>query len=332
MYYSIFSGNIPEFLEELAQTPPMLRLDGIGMHCSLEYTAFPAYMNLAPYSRRMHSIGTARIVWHFTHDRAQAAAGLLHDIASPVFSHVIDFLQGDHLTQESTEADTGRIIEAASSIQKILAEQGLVTAQVSDYHLYPVADNPSPRLSADRLEYSFGNFHMVQHRPLDELSALYEDIRPGEDERGTPELVFGHLEEAALFAHMALVNARWYVTDEDRFAMQYLADLLRRAMELNILNRNDLYTTEQLVIKKLNEHPETADIWANYCRLNTLERHTSRPEGRYAVNIPAKRRYIDPLVMTAQGAKRASDLSPAVRDDISDFLADNFNRWLTIPE
>ena len=332
MYYSIFSGSIPEFLEELSNTPPMLRLDNIGMHCSLEYTSFPSYTNLAPYSRRMHSIGTARIVWHFTHDKAQAAAGLLHDIASPVFAHVVDFLHGDHVRQESTEENTDRIIEASAPIQKILAAQGLTTAQVSDYHLYPVADNPSPRLSADRLEYSFGNFYMVQERSLDELSSLYADIQLGNDETGTPELVFGHLEEAALFTHLALVNARWYVTDEDRFAMQFLADLLHRAIALEVLTKDDLYTTEPQVIKKLTSHPQTAVGWAAYCRMDTLEHHALRPQGRYAVNIPAKRRYIDPLVSTGRGVFRVSTLSSSVREAIQDFMLDDFDRWLCLPE
>ena len=35
-------------------------------------------------------------------------AALLHDIATPVFAHVIDFLNNDYEKQESTEAETKR--------------------------------------------------------------------------------------------------------------------------------------------------------------------------------------------------------------------------------
>ena len=66
------------------------------------YTAFPQFADIDSYSRYDHSIGVALIIWHFTHDRKQAIAGLLHDVASPVFAHVVDFMHGDYLTQEST--------------------------------------------------------------------------------------------------------------------------------------------------------------------------------------------------------------------------------------
>jgi len=332
MVYDVYSRDYPDILGELAATPPLLRLRDVGMHCSLEYTSFPAYRDLPAYSRLMHSVGVGRIVWHFTKDPAQAAAGLLHDVATPAFAHVVDFLRGDHMAQESTEADTEAVIAASPEIRRILERHKLTVPQVSDYHIYPVADNPSPRLSADRLEYSLGNMHLVQRRPLSEIAALYGDIALGEDESGAPELAFSHLEEAERFALLALVNARWYVSDEDRFAMQRLADLLRHATELGVLSENDLYATESAVIDKLLLCPETAGPWADYRRMDRLERLPARPEGRYAVNIPAKRRYIDPLVVTSREPVRVSALSPVVREGIRDFLSDDFDRWLCLPE
>ena len=91
-------------LAELLDTPPLRRLADVGMNCGCEYTAFPLFARTLPYSRRDHSAGAARIVWHFTASPAQAAAALLHDVATPVFAHTVDFLHGDHLRQESTEA------------------------------------------------------------------------------------------------------------------------------------------------------------------------------------------------------------------------------------
>lgn len=91
----------------------MKRLKDIGMNCGLEYTRYPIYRHLTkPYFRYEHSVGTALIVWHFTQDRAQTIAALLHDISTPVFAHVIDFLNEDHLTQESTEGPTRRVMNS----------------------------------------------------------------------------------------------------------------------------------------------------------------------------------------------------------------------------
>ena len=69
----------------------MQRLKDIGMNCGVEYTAL-TFSNIVPYSRYQHSREFALIVYHFTHDLEQTVAGLLHDIATPVFAHTIDFI------------------------------------------------------------------------------------------------------------------------------------------------------------------------------------------------------------------------------------------------
>ena len=155
--YKQYFSPIPAFLRRLAETPPMERLKGIGMNCGCEYTAFPRFQGLQVYSRFDHSLGVALLVWRCTGSEAQAAAGLLHDVATPVFAHVVDFLRGDHLTQEATEDGTREMIDASPALQAALHAQGLSTQDVCDYHRYPIADNDSPRLSADRLEYTLGN-------------------------------------------------------------------------------------------------------------------------------------------------------------------------------
>ena len=95
-HYQIYHDEMPSFLNECIKTPIIERIKLIGMNCGCEYTAFPQFADLAPYSRYDHSLGVALIVWHFTHDRKQAVAGLLHDVASPVFAHVVDFMHGDY--------------------------------------------------------------------------------------------------------------------------------------------------------------------------------------------------------------------------------------------
>ena len=149
--------EVPDFLTRAAETALMQRLGHIGMNCGCEYTSFPRFAGGKQYSRLLHSLGVGMIVWKHTGDPAQAMAGLLHDVATPVFAHVIDFMKGDYLTQEATEDGTLEMIAQSPEMQNVLHEFGLKTEQVSDYHLYPVADNDSPRLCADRLEYTLGN-------------------------------------------------------------------------------------------------------------------------------------------------------------------------------
>ena len=309
----------------LADTPPMNRLRAVGMNCGMEYTRFEPYVHGRRSTRFAHSMGVAEIVWRFTGDEKQAAAGLLHDVSTPVFAHVVDFLNGDALTQESTEAGTREIIERSEEIQRILREMGLTTDAVCDYHVYPLADNPSPGLSADRLEYTLRNLVAFGRCGEARARALFACLSVGEAEDGAPELAFDSPEAAREFAFLALDMGRLYVADADRCAMQYLAELLGRALERGVLSRQALYTTEPQVIAALEADPECARQWQWYRGLSRVRRSDVRPEGDLWRRVPAKRRYIDPL---ARGLGRVSAWDAEFRAALEAFLLESLDVWV----
>ena len=148
------------------------------MHCGCEYTSFPMFVGLDNYSRYKHSVGCALIVWHFTQDRRQTIAALLHDIATPTFAHVVDFLNGDHLKQESTENGTVNIIASSPEIMTRLKEWNIELEEVADYHVYPIADNDSPKLSADRLEYTLSNLVNYRITPTEKINFVCQHSKP----------------------------------------------------------------------------------------------------------------------------------------------------------
>ena len=198
----------------------MQRLKDVGMHCGCEYTSFPMFVGLDNYSRYKHSVGCALIVWHFTQDRRQTIAALLHDIATPTFAHVVDFLNGDHLKQESTENGTVNIIASSPGIMTRLKEWNIELEEVADYHVYPIADNDSPKLSADRLEYTLSNLVNYRITPTEKIKELYDHLMVGKNEEGEDELMFDDFQIAEAFCLSALETSKIYVADEDRFAMQ----------------------------------------------------------------------------------------------------------------
>ena len=107
-YFKILSPEIPEFLNEYIQTPEMQKQSGISMSCGTYYTKLCD--SELWYSSLDHSVAVALIVWNFTKDKKQTLSGLFHDIATPVFKHSIDFMNGDYKNQESTEDLTTEII------------------------------------------------------------------------------------------------------------------------------------------------------------------------------------------------------------------------------
>ncbi len=321
---AVYGGNLPDVLLAAAETPCMQRLKHIGMNCGCEYTSFPRFRQGKAYNRYLHSLGVARIVWHFTGDAVQALAGLLHDAATPCFAHVVDFLRGDYLQQEATEAETREILLRDTELQTVLRQYGIRTEQVEDYHLYPIADNPSPKVSADRVEYTLGNLLHFGFAELKEVQELYENLQTGTVE-GESELVFRDRESAERYGMLSLACSRVYVSPEDRYAMQMLSEILRDALTLGVLTERELYGTEQPVVYKLETAPELCEKWAWFQHLHSI-RESERPTGRTDERrIRAKRRYMDPYVLK-QG--RLSAVSASYRQAVRAFLEDSQERWI----
>lgn len=322
----LYHPRIPPLLRHLADTIPMARLRQVGMNCGCEYTDFPRFRGLPPYSRFRHSVGVGLIVWHFTHDNAQAAAGLLHDVATPVFAHVVDFLNGDHLTQTSTESGTAALIAGDPGIHRTLSAYHLAPEQVWDYHRYPIADNDSPRLSADRLEYTLGNAVNYGFLSPDQARTLYRDLMVAPNEEGVPELAFRTRAAASAFTAAALRCARVYVADEDRFAMEALAALLRRALDRGVLDRTDLMSTEPAVIRKLRADPVCGPLWQRFRSFSRLRRAVERPPDGNWFQVGAKLRWIDPLTVEAG---RVSQWNESLAAELEAFRRTDFSVWLS---
>ena len=229
--------------------------------------------------------------------------------------------------QESTEDGTRAIIEGDTALQRTLSAYGLKTDDVCDYHRYPIADNDSPRLSADRLEYTLGNLLNYRIRTDDEVRRFYDDLSVAQNEDGAPELVFSDAETAEDFAFASLACSKIYVSDEDRYAMQMLSELLRDALDLGVLSDADLHAIEPRVIEKLLRNEETAEKWYGYRALHTMRRADTPSDGGAWRKISAKKRYIDPLI---ERIGRVSAHSERFRAEVQAFLADPQTEWLTV--
>ncbi len=318
-----YETEIPSFIKPYLETEEMQRLKGIDMNCGMNYTSIPFFQNIEPYSRYTHSIGTALIIYHFTKDKKQTLSGLFHDIATPAFSHVIDFLHGDALKQESTEDKTEEILSASGEIRSILAEDGIVLSEVSNYHLYPIADNDSPLLSSDRLEYTFSASIDYHSGNADQYQSIYDDIAAGTNEAGCEELVFRHKDMAEAFASAALKNGMVFSSKEDRCCMQVLAELIKEVIRRNILQEKDLYTTEEKVIAQL-ENSSMSSQWHHFQSIDHVMISQEPKEGW--IKIAAKKRYIDPYCI--ETGERISQSSLKIQQEIESFKNEQYQEWM----
>lgn len=321
-YFAVLSPEFPEWLHEYIDTSEMQRIGKISMDCGCDYTdLFPKH----PWHSNLdHSVGVALIIWHFTKDKKQTLAGLFHDIATPVFKHCIDFMNGDSQHQESTEERTSFIIQNSKEIMALLDRDGIKLKEVDDYKKYPIADNDTPRLSADRFEYNFCCGYIIHPIwNLDDLKDCYNDVVILKNEDGIDELGFSHLEMAEKYIDTVSKLWPWWINDADRTSMQFLGDMCLSMNTLGYLSIDDLYTlSESEVVNKFKTCGD-AYLEASFKKFEKAKkcyRSDDKVEGKYCINVMGKRRFINPLVKTEDGVSRVYDLSARAKKDIDDYM------------
>ncbi|MGI5055623.1 hypothetical protein H0R95_03060 [Treponema socranskii] len=256
-YHRILSPDFPEFINKYVDLPILQRLSGIGLLCGTDWT--PLYRNRFFYSRLDHSIGVALILWHFTHDRAETLAGLLHDVSTPVFSHVADFRNGDALTQESTENENESMIRNDDALCAKLRTDGISIDAVADYHVYPLADNKLPRLSADRLEYMFPSGAALEGSwTLSEIAEAYGDIAICINEDGESELGFRTQKIAETYCEKICRTGHILQLNENKLALKLLSDIVDRAIAIGLIAEKDCYEkTEREIVARFDSFSES---------------------------------------------------------------------------
>lgn len=322
-YYKILSEDFPDFLNEYINTPEMLKQAKISVSCG---TIYSKMYNQMWYSSLDHSIAVALIIWHFTKDKKQTLSGLFHDIATPVFKHSIDFMNKDYEKQESTEELTTKIISESKEIMTLLNRDGIKVEEVSDYHIYPIADNDTPCLSSDRLEYTLSNGLGATEKiwTLDDVKDIYDNIEIQKDEKGVEEVGFKDIAIAEKFVHTMSILSRLYRREKTLFTMQMLADIMKIMSDNNLINVAEMYNlSEKEVIERI-EKCNVRNIsngfktWKNATDILTSE---VAPEGKYFVNIEkVKKRYINPLVRYNNEYKRLKNISKKATNDINEAL------------
>ena len=334
-YYKILCPEFPNFLKKYIELPIMQRLSGIGLLCGTDWTSL--YKNRFFYSRLDHSVGVALIIWNFTKDKTQTIAGLLHDVSTTVFSHVSDFRKGDALTQTSTEEPTTKMILSDSALCKLLESDGIEPKDVVDYHMYPIADNEIPSLSADRLEYMYpSGLALDGSWTFEEIEKTYNDLIILKNEENKEELGFKTIEMAELYCKKFCMIGHILQLNENKLSLQLLSQIMSKAVELNVLQEEDFMTlSESKIIEKIEsfiskktlslEEQKFATMYNTFRKMTKVE-HTSQklPEDKhFCVSLKVKQRYINPLVKVgtnAQQAKRLSEVSDFANKLIKDFL------------
>lgn len=322
-YLNILEPEFPGWINDYINTKELLSQKYISVTCGTIYSNL--FESDFFFSSLDHSVAVALIIWHFTHDKKQTLSGLFHDIATPAFKHCVDFLNGDYMAQESTEDLTTEIIKRSSEIVKLLERDNIKISEIEDYQIYPIADNDTPRLSADRLEYSLSNA-LFTYKLLDieSIKEIYNDIEIQKNSENEMELGFKTKKIARKFVKVTSRLSIIYREDRTRYSMQFIADILKQLSNENKISRQDLYNlkeSEVIDVIESSKYNDIFNIWKNATKVKTSK---EEPKDVYYVHHGAKIRYIDPLV----NGERISKICKIANKMINKNLSYDMNNYV----
>ncbi len=321
-----FNGDIPDFLEKYLTLPMFQTLEGKGQFCGVDNTKL--FNPRCKYNRLDHSINCAGIIWRLTKNKQRTICALCHDLSTVSFAHTIDFLLKDTINQNSAESliDIRKILESSRKFQEYLQQDEITLEEVLNPENDSLIDIERPGLCVDRLEgIIHTNYIWLNICNIDEVSSIINDLTICQNEQGKEEIGFKTLEVGKLFFKMMLSYAYILQSKEDKFSMQFIADLLEIAIKDGVLKLEDLYTLEEEAILSLLK--ENYSIWQEFTSLDNIETSNSKPNG-YFVEVVAKKRYAIPLIKTGDKSVRLTDIDDKYNDKLQDFFGFQEKKYL----
>lgn len=294
-YYFNLLGypEIPSFLNKYLVAPSLVRLKEIGYFCGMDYASQSIYPFKEYISRYDHSLSVALLIYHLTKDPRTTLIGLFHDIATPCFSHVIDYLNCDYEKQESTEAYTASVLNNDCYLKKCLEEDKIKLLDLINFKKFSLVDNERPKLCADRIDgIILTGIGWVQNLTKLDLKQIVADLTIYQNEENEPEIGFQSLEIATKVMKLNNQIDLLCRSNHDFYMMKLLAQIISEAISQGYLSYEALfYLKETELWEQLNQIPIS--------KLKQLIKQfrTIKKDDIPLVKIPKlKLRRIDPLV------------------------------------
>ena len=252
--YILGYDNIPYFLDKYLSCPSLKRLQRVGYFCGMDYASKDIYDFSEKITRFDHSLTVALLTWNLTKDMKATLAGLFHDISTPCFSHVIDYMNNDHENQESTEEKTEEIIRNDKDLIRYLDEDNILVDDIVDFKRYSIVDIDRPMLCADRLDgVILTGMFWTKSINIDDVYNILSNIMVIKNEDNNLEIGFRNGEVAELVMDTSELIDMYCHSKEDNYMMELLAKITRIAIERDIITYDDLFVlNEEDIMNRLN--------------------------------------------------------------------------------
>ena len=145
------------------------------------------------FTRQAHSLGVMILLKRLGANSEEQVAGLLHDISTTAFSHVIDTFVGDAVSENFQDKRHLKFMES-SSVLPILKYYGLDYKRIVNLDNFPILEQKAPKLCADRVDYTLQEI-VAERNFVSDIDSLETSLRVVRN-----EIIFNNINSAEIFA------------------------------------------------------------------------------------------------------------------------------------
>lgn len=302
-------------LLDLIESRAMQRLRGVLQH------GISALIGItAPTTRFDHSVGVMLLTRRLGAPLEEQIAALLHDVSHTAFSHVIDYVFDAHTTQGYHEEKKEEYV-AGTDIPKILSKHGYDWIEFIDESEFPILEQPSPALCADRLDYFLRDSRDLGLAADSDVNSTLQHLTVHRD-----RIVVSDLGVAQWLGYtfIAADKASW-ANFREVGLYELAARAIRRGLEIGTLTKADLWGTDRPAWEKLHASTD-AELQNQLTRVSPDTRFVWDDESP-TFRISTKLRTIDPPVIINTHVAPLSTLDPAFGQHRQEYLAKNSGAW-----
>ncbi len=249
LYNDIIYGQVTidePVLLALLETDAMQRLKGVLQHGISGLIGVTV-----PTTRLEHSLGVMILVQRLGASLEEQIAALLHDVSHTAFSHVIDYVFDDHENQSYHDTKKEGFV-AQTEIPAALAKFGYDWRDFLDEENFPLLEQPSPRLCADRLDYFLRDSIPLGLATKAEVRFALNSLVVAKGRIAVTNL---RAAQWLGYTFIAADDASWSNFDEVGL-YELTARAIRTGFCVGAITQADLWGTDEPMWAKLHSHPD----------------------------------------------------------------------------